>query len=281
MNREKVVVLLDEKKFMHRDDRLIILLRHVLRTPTYSLKDIIGNRLPNASNFFQYPCDVVIDERRSLLFVSDCGELNIQVFDLHSRELMYNIKTVDRPRFMAMYCDSLIFSSEDGFVYRFDLETRSEIWKSSGKMSNPCGVIVDEMRGLVFVCECGGNTIQTLSAETGKVRSILVLTPKRPTLFYNNDNIPSVSNPYGIAFSLDRNYFVVSSVVNAKIYLVDKKGKIVHSFGEHGSKPNQFNFPSSLEVSLNHLETKLLYTAKKHFTSQEDCLSIMQLVIFT
>ncbi|KAG2388355.1 hypothetical protein C9374_000519 [Naegleria lovaniensis] len=230
-------------------ERVRTFLRTKLRSPCYKYKGSIGKRQPNSCNVFKYPNDVLVDEKRSMIFVSDCGELNIQVFDLHQKEFLFNISSPDRPRFMCLYYNSLIFSCENNLVYRYDLETRQEVWTSKKAnaysdiqtMNNPCGVVSDEMDEKIYVCDCNQGRIVVLNGDNG--------------MFYRSIDLSTRSKnqydvrPYGIDINVDYN-LVFSNIVNAKIHIVTKTGVPIAIIGSPGSSIGlDFNFPSGVLVN--------------------------------
>jgi len=281
----QVVIILDapfatvQKQYTHD---LRSHLMTMLRTPNYKFKGFLGDDPTNfRTNFdneddmdsyvekrrtFTYPCDVKIDVRRNLIFVSDCSPLGIQVFDLYTKSFIYNIKVNDRARFMDFYYNFLIFSSEDNTIHKFDLETQQEVWASNGetvsfiakenasggamRFNNPCGVVCDEINQEIYVADCNNDRIVKISGEDGGF-ICNVTSFKTRRLFQEMDSI--ISNPYGIDMDLAGN-LVVTDVVGSRVHVMSTTGKILTSFGSHGrvtdatKQPLSFDFPSGVLV---------------------------------
>nr|CAG4719741.1 unnamed protein product [Naegleria fowleri] len=232
-------------------EKLRMFLRTKLRSPCYKYKGSIGKRHPHSCNVFKYPNDVLVDEKRSMIFVSDCSELGIQAFDLHEKQFLFNISAPDRPRFMALYYNSLIFSCENNLVYRYDLETRQEIWISKKQnvfsdmqtMNNPCGVVGDEIDEKIYIADCNNRRIVVLNGENGMFHRVIDFKSKHNSLSYTD------VRPYGIDINVDYN-LVFSNIVDAQIYIITRTGIPIAIIGSPGSSIGlDFNFPSGVLVN--------------------------------
>ena len=94
-------------------------------------------------------------------------------------------------------------------------------------------IITCDKTGLVYVCECDGNSIEILTAE-GHHKSTITKSESEWEL-------------YGLTVD-DDGYIYVANYHNYSIGVYTSSGQLVKTFGGEGSGPGQFNFPCRLTV---------------------------------
>jgi DNA-binding beta-propeller fold protein YncE len=128
-----------------------------------------------------------------------------------------------------------VFDKNGTFLFKF-----GEKGQGDGQFLVPYGLDVDE-KGHVWVADRGNHRIQQFDSRGNFVSK-----------FGNNDSNPSselgkFDNPRHVEVDRDLQFVNVADSKNNRIQQFDINGTFVKSIGELGSKPGEFNLPTTIE----------------------------------
>ncbi|KAG2392821.1 hypothetical protein C9374_011546 [Naegleria lovaniensis] len=248
MDLMSIPIWLRHEDHYHQDEfYLLKLLQQLLRKPkmrtrrafsmNFEMTNVLGqdfSSIPENEKTYtlhgdlplHYPCEVKISYTLSCLLISNYGGNcnGILILDLETKKVKTNIKTDKSPSYLFVeeqyngHTDALIFVCDSTHtVSKFDLGSimsptlpvevgvKSEhfIWQNSSIL-NPEGIT--GWNSQLFVCCSRSNTINVLSSKTG-------LPLYEISLPYS---------PYGIDFSVDAEYLIVSSDNEQSIVMLQR-----------------------------------------------------------
>ena len=128
------------------------------------------------------------------------------------------------------------FDKDGKFLFKF-----GEDGTGDGQMHVPYGIDVDK-EGNVWLADRANDRVQEFDSK-GK----FILK------FGNVDGVPSAEegkfdNPRHVAVSKDLKYVYVADSKNNRISQFDTKGNYIKSIGQLGTKPGDFNLPTTIEI---------------------------------
>ncbi|KAG2378468.1 hypothetical protein C9374_008107 [Naegleria lovaniensis] len=246
----RLVVMIDRKRTRNKQ-----LCQHIFQSPFnlrvskddgpkhatvlsdhHYIQTIGSFQIPSSKEgLFNMPNDVKISLKRGLIFVTDYMNKRIQAFNTNTKTFKFKINTNDRPKHLAIDSvdDSVVVSCDDHCIYKYSIESKKLIWKlgtskqagsSAQQFNSPYGLVVDEMDGNVFICDCLNHRIQVYSRE-GKF-----------LYMFGNNGAQNVQ--FNGPFAIDINNMgrlVIADYWNQRIVVVSKKGDCCfHVFGGGG-----------------------------------------------
>jgi len=206
--------------------------------------DSVGTGQPGTNEGqLNCPSDVKIFAKHKLIVVCDWNNKRVQGLDLHSRKYSFTICTQDKPRFVAVdpNDDSIIVSSSDHTLTKFNIITKEMMWKigtegpGPNQFNFPMGVVTDT-EGRIYVSDHLNNRIHVISSH-GDFLS---------TLSCKGSEDGELSGPFGI--DLFNNMLYVSDQNNHRIQIMNLDGSFVGKFGKHGSGPGELKYPRGISV---------------------------------
>jgi DNA-binding beta-propeller fold protein YncE len=128
------------------------------------------------------------------------------------------------------------FDKDGKFLFKF-----GEDGTGDGQMHVPYGIDVDK-KGNIWLADRANDRVQEFDSK-GK----FILK------FGNVDGVPSAEegkfdNPRHVAVSKDLKYVYVADSKNNRISQFDTKGNYIKSIGQLGTKPGDFNLPTTIEI---------------------------------
>ena len=233
-------------------------------TPVLSIGGTSGGK----EGQFSYPNGVAVHYQTGNIFVADCSNHRVQIFDKDGK---YSYKFGDRVGAGKMktlhsidfYQNKVFISQYDGgclFVYDLNGTFLKQIGtpgNGDGQLKNPRGITINESNGDIFVCDCNNNRIQIFSKDFlfkfqfGKEilkypfdikltnEYIYVLSCTNPFLYSFNYNLTQVQNAVltSISKHLKQPYsfcidgagnFIISDYNQHAIVLFNQEGDLVH-----------------------------------------------------
>ena len=195
---------------------------------------------------FRAPWDVAVS--RTNIFVSDCDNNRIQVFDLKSKKFVRSLAVSSR--FMCVERvgedEYLIVSCYDHCVRKYEIALEGKvtpIWEKRS-ISNATGVVVKiGTPNRVYVCDLGNGGIQILNSENGRhintincdqpyciaiVHDTLVVTNLKKGVFIFDKVWKKqfeIANASGICFDETNNRLIVSNQKANQVHVIDWERK--------------------------------------------------------
>ena len=128
------------------------------------------------------------------------------------------------------------FDKDGQFLFKFGKDATGD-----GQMHVPYGIDIDK-EGNVWLADRANDRVQEFD---GKGNFILK--------FGNEDGVPSAEpgkfdNPRHVAVSKDLKYVYVADSKNNRIQQFDTKGNFIKVIGQVGTKPGDFNLPTTIEI---------------------------------
>jgi DNA-binding beta-propeller fold protein YncE len=128
------------------------------------------------------------------------------------------------------------FDKDGKFLFKFGKDGTGD-----GQMHVPYGIDVDK-KGNIWLADRANDRVQEFDSK-GK----FILK------FGNVDGVPSAEegkfdNPRHVAVSKDLKYVFVADSKNNRISQFDTKGNYIKSIGQLGTKPGDFNLPTTIEI---------------------------------
>lgn len=173
------------------------------------------------SSFSVVPDDGIIGEvpgvavgKDDQIFIGNRSEVPVQVFDTSGRR----IASWDYNDFSRVHSITI---APDGSIF-----------------------IADDRRHVIRVFDAEGNLVNTIG--TPGVMSDTGVGDAKPWVVKRAG--PPFNLPTDVAVAPDGSLFVSDGYGNARVHHFDREGTLLHSWGEPGSGPGQFDLPHGVEI---------------------------------
>jgi DNA-binding beta-propeller fold protein YncE len=237
------------------------------------------------------PVGIGVDARQRIL-VCDSGARAVHVFDLERRT--YERWEPDGedgdgfvlPIAVAAGADGVVLVSDSGagVIHRFGSDGTHTATLGEGVLERPCGLVIDDTTGDIYVADPGAHQVVRLSSEGVVLQRIgrrgstegefnfptYVARDESGHLYVSDSlnfrvqvfdadmrfvrsigskgDLPGYfAQPKGLAFDPDGHLYVVDSHFEA-VQLFDRGGRLLMTFGEEGRGEGQFWLPVGIHI---------------------------------
>ncbi len=140
--------------------------------------------LLHAADVGSYPQGMAVDPTTRRVFVADCGDRTVRVFDSASGRIVRTVATGRCPTMVAVDARlgrAFVTNASDNTVTAFDTRTYAVV-RTVAVGLTPKTLAVDARTGRVFVVNSSDGTVSVLDALTGQVQRTVAVGADRPVL---------------------------------------------------------------------------------------------------
>ncbi|EFC41276.1 predicted protein [Naegleria gruberi] len=205
----------------------------VKRKPMLGFDTLYCTSETSKDSSFAYPLDVTLYHERNIFYVTDTYNRRIAVFELGTRQFKFHISLSSYPRCLVVseVDDSIIFTCDDNYVYKYSYDGSKLIWKSYPNLNWARGLVIDTTNEDIYICDFDNHRIVVLSKNGDFLRDF----------GSKGSGDTQFDGPKDIDFDLDGN-LVVSDRENHRILVLSKlNGSLIRKIENgHGNQPGQF-----------------------------------------